>query len=210
MEFKRSGPSLTDLELDREIAAALAVEPSADFLARVRHRVAAEREPLSTRPWMFAAAAVAVAAIVSVVAFSQGRLTAGPPAAGAPAPLAGERRAGEKPTSEMRAVMHANEDATAAARIHLEDRNYEALVGDAAKYTQNFAYLEGFWASRRVDEALALSRRGLEAAAQLRAAALAGDQAAVAAALAIIFGTCEACHKRFREEVANDTYVIKL
>ena len=208
MEFKRFGPPLSDFELEREIAAALAVEPSAEFLARLRRRVAAEREPFSTRPWMFAAAAVAAAAIVSVVAFSQGRVTAGPPPA--PAPVAGERRASEKPTSDMQAVMHANQDATAAARIHLEDRNYEALVGDAAKYTQSFAYLEGFWASRRVDEALALSRRGLQAAAQLRAAALAGDQAAVAAALAIIFGTCEACHKRFREEVANDTYVIKL
>ena len=44
MDGTRPQPSLTDSQLDRELESALGVEPSPEFLARVRTRVAAEPE----------------------------------------------------------------------------------------------------------------------------------------------------------------------
>jgi len=135
-----------------------------------------------------------------------------------PAPLAvaaaaarGRRDSrGQKPTPEMRAVMNANAEATTALRQHLEDKNYSALASDAETYRQNFAYLEGFWSSRKVDGAVEISRAGLLAAASLAAAARARDDAALETAIAAIIGTCGACHRHYREELPDGSYEIRL
>jgi hypothetical protein len=72
---QRTGPApdarqLTDAALDREIMALLASEPSPEFLARVRARVAEEPAPRTWRAaWMFAAAGAAAAVIVAVIAW---------------------------------------------------------------------------------------------------------------------------------------------
>jgi hypothetical protein len=61
---------LNDSSLDREIASMLAAEPSAEFVARVRARVAQEPEPAGWRAsWMFAAATAVAAAIVVLIAW---------------------------------------------------------------------------------------------------------------------------------------------
>lgn len=69
-----TGPQqpLSDSQLDRELESALGVEPSPEFLARVRTRVAAEPESapwrLAIRRWSFESlAGVAVAGIVLAV-----------------------------------------------------------------------------------------------------------------------------------------------
>ena len=51
MDGTRSGEPLSDSALDRELESALGIEPSAEFLARVRTRIAAEPEP---SPWRLA------------------------------------------------------------------------------------------------------------------------------------------------------------
>ena len=67
MDPQRSG-ALIDSEIDRALAAALAVEPSAEFLARVRTRIASEPEPSAWRfPWTFAAVGAMALALVSAV-----------------------------------------------------------------------------------------------------------------------------------------------
>jgi hypothetical protein len=60
--------ALTDAALDRDLEAALAVDPSPEFAARVRTRVQGERDA-SWSPWRWgvAAAAGAVVVIVAVV-----------------------------------------------------------------------------------------------------------------------------------------------
>jgi hypothetical protein len=91
MDDHRPADPLTDASLDREIAALVAVEPSPEFLARVRARVAEAPAPRAwwTRwEWGVAAAAVAMIA-VAVVWRSQG--TARPDAGDVPAQLAIER-----------------------------------------------------------------------------------------------------------------------
>jgi hypothetical protein len=86
MDAQRSG-ALIDPEIDRVLAAALAVEPSAEFLARVRTRIASEPEPSAWRfPWTFAAVgamALALASAAAVVQMTQ----ALPPAEAVLAPL---------------------------------------------------------------------------------------------------------------------------
>jgi hypothetical protein len=72
---QRTGPTaMNDAALDREVASLLAVEPSPEFLARVRTRVAQEPEPGGWRwRWTFALATVTVALIGAVVVWQSGQ-----------------------------------------------------------------------------------------------------------------------------------------
>jgi hypothetical protein len=65
MDGERYGEPLNDASLDREIESLLASDPSPEFVARVRTRVAEEPEPRRWRaPWMLAITAGAVTAVV--------------------------------------------------------------------------------------------------------------------------------------------------
>ena len=68
--------AINDASLDREIESMLSTEPSPEFLARVRARVAAEPEPGRWRAssW-FAMAGAAAAAIVAVIAWPSPEVT---------------------------------------------------------------------------------------------------------------------------------------
>ena len=71
MDGKRTADALNDDALDRELEAALTVEPSPDFLARVRARVAVEPPPtIWGSRWMLPAAAGAIATVALVIAVS--------------------------------------------------------------------------------------------------------------------------------------------
>ena len=64
MDADRSGDQVTEPAVDRELQALLAVEPSPEFVARVRARIAEEPQPSAWwQSWRFATA-VAVAAVV--------------------------------------------------------------------------------------------------------------------------------------------------
>jgi hypothetical protein len=78
MDAERSGQAMTDTAIDREIQAALSVEPSPEFLARVRTRIATE--PASAASWLSwkLVATGAVAALV-VMAFVVSRPEGKPP-----------------------------------------------------------------------------------------------------------------------------------
>jgi hypothetical protein len=67
MDDHRSADALTD-ELDRDLEAALAVDPSSGFVTRVRARVQSERDVRwSPFQWRFAPAAVAIVVVAAVV-----------------------------------------------------------------------------------------------------------------------------------------------
>jgi hypothetical protein len=86
MDAQRSG-ALTDSEIDDALSAALAVEPSTEFLARVRTRIASEPEPSRWGyPWTLAAAGAMALAFASAVAVLQMN-QAMPPAEAVLAPL---------------------------------------------------------------------------------------------------------------------------
>jgi hypothetical protein len=63
---------MTEATIDREIQAALTVDPSPEFLARVRTRIAAEPFGATTwLPWKLVAAAVMAAIVAAVVVMSR-------------------------------------------------------------------------------------------------------------------------------------------
>jgi hypothetical protein len=66
MDDRRPG-AMTDETLDRELAAAFAVEHSPEFLARVRSRVAGETARPAIGSWMFASATAIIAIAVAVL-----------------------------------------------------------------------------------------------------------------------------------------------
>jgi cytochrome c556 len=234
MHAHQPGEPLSDADLDRHLTAALCVEPSPEFLARVRMRIASDPEPplsaswaLWPRSWVCAAGACVALAIVASVALAEmdspalprimASLAAGMPPL-TPAPLAialgaarrvADRRT-ERPTPAMRAVMTANAEANRTIRERANDGDYAAVASAAAAYQQNFAYLERFWANRNVEPAVEISRAGRRAAIALEEAARTKDHAALEAAIAAIIGTCGACHKHYREELPDGTYEIRL
>jgi hypothetical protein len=247
MPAHRSGDPLTpmsptnplnDVELDRELAAALAVEPSVEFLARVRMRIADEPEPRAGRvSMMFAGAGACAVAIALALAAAQPYQTSIPPDpdrvsppsrsfadlslvlpaiaaapfAGAPLAMAASTpRRVQKPTPEMQAIMQSNAAANTALRVHMKEKDYGAIVQDAATYKQNFGYIAVFWANQKVNDALEISTRGLVAAIDLEAAALARDAGGVERAVAALADTCGACHKEHREQLQDKTYTIRL
>jgi hypothetical protein len=67
MDDHRSADALTDVALNRDLEAALAVEPSPEFAARLRTRIQRERDAAPS-PWRWQmAAAVACVAITALV-----------------------------------------------------------------------------------------------------------------------------------------------
>src|SRR5438270_775361 len=149
---------------DSALGKALAVEPSPQFLARVRMRIASEPGPSDWRSsWMLAAGTctIAIAIAVTVIQMNHPALPPGLPAkvfghlsmlpAMVPGPLAiaasAPRRARrEKPTPEMQAIMIANAAVQTALAAHVKEKNYEAIVKGAAALRQNYASTETFWA----------------------------------------------------------------
>jgi cytochrome c556 len=219
---------VTDGDIDRALATALAVEPSPEFLARVRMRIAREPEPSDCRfSWVYAAGACTIAIVIAVTVMQMNHpeLSPGLPSktfgdlsllpALLPGPLAmvasAPRRARrEKPTPEMQAIMKSNAAASTALAVHVREKDYDAIVNDAAVLRRNFAEAETFWAERRMDGALNLTRSGLRALADLQAAAMASDDAAIEKAAAAVTGTCEACHKQYRVRLPDNSYEIRL
>ena len=238
MPAHRSGDPMTDDELDRELASAFAVEPSAEFLARVRMRIDGEPAPSSWGPWrMFAAAgacAVVIAFALTAAQFNRAALPTGSdrvpspsrafadlsfilptivaaPLAGAPLAVAASTpRRAQKPTPAMQAIMQSNAETGPALRMHKKEGDYEAIARDAATYKENFAYIAVFWANQQVDAALNISTRGLRAAIDLEAAARVKDDEAVEKAMTALTDTCGACHKDYREQLPDKTYAIRL
>jgi cytochrome c556 len=228
MPAERFGHPLTDGDIDRALATALAVEPSPAFLARVRVRIASEPEPSGWRlSWVFAGGACTIAIAVAVTvmqmnhpAFSPalasravGSLSfipawlPGPLAMAASAPQRGRR---EKPTREMQALMKSTAAANAALAAHIKEKNYDAIFKDATTLAQNAADARPFWTDRKMDAALAVTRTALDAAGELQAAALANDDAAIEKAAAAMTGTCGACHKQHRDQLPDQSYEIRL
>jgi cytochrome c556 len=215
MAAHRFGNPLTDGEIDRALAAALAVDPSPEFVARVRMRIASEPEPSDWRfSWVFAAGActLAIAMAVTLMQMNDPALAPGLPARALPSlsllpallpgPLSvalsvPRRTRREKPTPEMQAIMKSNAAVSTALAAHIKERNYDAIVKDAATLRQNFAETEAFWAERKMDAALNITRNGLQAVGGLQAAALVNDDAAIERAAAAVTGTCVACHKSY-------------
>jgi hypothetical protein len=230
MAADRFGEPVTDGDIDRALAAALAVEPSAEFVARVRMRIADEPEPASWQfSWMIAAASCTIAVAIVITAMQMGHPVVPPslpakalgglsflpgvpgfPGSVTVAASAARRARREKATAEMRQVMQSNAALHAELTEHLRKRDYDAVAHDAALLAQNLDRTRPFWTENQADVALAMTASGLHALADLQAAALARDDAAIESAAAVVTGTCETCHKQYRGQAPDGTFEIRL
>jgi hypothetical protein len=118
--------------------------------------------------------------------------------------------ANEKPSDAMKAVMIANTAANTAVREAQKANNFDAALATVAEYKANYAYLDAFFTHKKADAAAQIARNGGKAALELEAAALKKDAAALEKAVTGVTGTCGACHKQFREQLADKSYEIKL
>ena len=106
--------------------------------------------------------------------------------------------------------MQSNADADRALRAHLKERDYDAIVQDAATYKQNFAYIAVFWANQKVDDALDHLHERPGGGRRSRSRRARKDDGAVEKAMTALTDTCDACHKEHREQLPDKTYAIRL
>lgn len=118
--------------------------------------------------------------------------------------------ANEKPSDAMKAVMAANAAANADVRAAAKAMDYAKAAEVVGTYMTNFAYIDAYFTHKKVDAAATIAKDGMKAAMQLEAAVMKKDAAMLEKAVAGVTGTCGACHKQFREQLADKSYEIKL
>jgi hypothetical protein len=147
---------LSDETLEREIEAALAVDPSPEFLARVRARVAEEERPVGwLLRWHWVAGTV-VTAVVAVFVVYAWREPAPPPVGQEIAPIAVERHPeAEAPALPAPAIAE-RQPAPAPARP-VRRRAPEVLISEEEKsgFQLLLASLNKQKDARQIQEALA-------------------------------------------------------
>jgi len=121
--------AITDAALDREIARVLGVDPSPEFAARVRQRIASEPAPAGWRAAWIVAAAGALAAVAVVVLIAS-RPPRAAPATAVPLQARSIEGVGMLPDTGGAALSGARGEAAARTR-HL-GRSVPAAVGQRA------------------------------------------------------------------------------
>src|SRR5712691_1973956 len=91
-------------------------------------------------------------------------------------------RANEKPTAEFQATMKSNGATVVALGNHIKAKEYDSIAMDASTLQANFAKIETFFSSKKMDDAVAFAKGGAKAAADLEAAAKAKSDDGIAAA----------------------------
>jgi cytochrome c556 len=117
--------------------------------------------------------------------------------------------ANEKPTPEFQSLMKSNQAANGAVRKAVPAKEYDVVATNAATLKGNFTKIEAFFAAKKVEDAVEISKRGVKAATDLEAAAKAKDDAAIDTASKALGGTCMGCHTAHREQLPDKTYEIK-
>jgi cytochrome c556 len=119
--------------------------------------------------------------------------------------------ANEKPTVEYQNVMKSNASTMGATglRAHVTAKDYDAIAMDAVNLKVNFAKVEAFWTYKKAADAIDFAKAGGKAATALGSAAMAKDDAGIAAATMAIAPTCGGCHMAHREALPDKTFEIK-
>jgi hypothetical protein len=122
--------------LNADIRRALAVEPSPEFLARVRTRIASEPAPSRHVLWMWAASAIVATALVIIAAIVRRPAAPIPPLASAPLAVGaiGSIPAMARDDAFLRRGVSIRSERTAPTRVREVKREPEVLIAaDEAK-----------------------------------------------------------------------------
>jgi hypothetical protein len=109
-------------------------------------------------------------------------------------------------------VMKANAGAAGPMNKAIGSGAYAEARTHVATLRQNFTALQGFWASKKKDDAVAILKDGLtrlDALDKMLGAATVDQMAAQAAAKEFGGNTCGACHKLYREGDAQTGFKFK-
>jgi len=117
--------------------------------------------------------------------------------------------ANEKPTPELQATMKSNAATNGALRMHIMDKNYDEVAKDAQTLKTNFGKIEAFFSEKKWQDAVDIAKAGGKAAGELQTAAMAKDDAAVAAAQMALAPNCGGCHMKHREQLPDKSFEIK-
>ena len=135
MDDRRRAHAMTDAAVDAEIRRALAVEPSPEFVARVRTRIASEPAPSAWRiSWSACFVGAAVAAIVLatvLVSRQRSAITAAPPLSSRLLASIGQLPAARGSTGSPRATFAFGRASSVPARPELVEGR--AAHGEAAQ-----------------------------------------------------------------------------
>jgi cytochrome c556 len=96
-----------------------------------------------------------------------------------------------------------------ALRKSVEAKQAEEVAAGAATLAEIFKKSEQFWAGRQKEDGVEWSKKSAAAAAEVEAAAKAGDFEKVGAGMKSLFGNCSACHTAFREKLPDGSYRFK-
>jgi cytochrome c556 len=109
-------------------------------------------------------------------------------------------------------VMKSNAQASGALNKALASSSFVDAKMQAATLRQNFMALQGFWADKKKDDAVAIVKDGLtrlDGLDKVLAAPAPDPMAAQAAAKEFAGNTCGACHKLYREGDAQSGFRFK-
>ena len=96
-----------------------------------------------------------------------------------------------------------------ALRRDTMEKDYDAIARDASTFKGNFAKIEAFWTTKKVDDAIGFAKATWKAAADLKTAAKAKNDESITAATTAMTGTCASCHMAHRERLPDTTFEIK-
>src|SRR3954467_2219564 len=97
-------------------------------------------------------------------------------------------RAAEKPPESYVKLMKDTNTAAQALRGHVQAKDYDATATDAEALKKLFAETEGFWVTRKTDDAIGFAKTGGKAADDLAAAAKSKNEEGVATAARALNG----------------------
>ncbi len=115
----------------------------------------------------------------------------------------------EKPTADFQNVMKSNGATNMALGMHIMAKDYAGIAADAATLKANYAKIEAFWTAKKADDAIAISKTGVQGATDLETAAKAMNDDGIAAARKAVGGTCAGCHMAHRTQLPDKTFEIK-
>ena len=118
-------------------------------------------------------------------------------AAGASGPVSGGRESNIESLGTL--------EGSKTLRDLFRAKDYEGLSKGSAEIRSNYEKLVGFWSEKKADDAVALAKAGLKAAADMQAAARTKSDKAIAEAQTALERTCRDCHTAHRVLMLTDT-----
>jgi cytochrome c556 len=96
-----------------------------------------------------------------------------------------------------------------ALRKGIDAKQAEEVAAGAATLNGIFKKSEQFWTGRKKEDAVEWSKKSAAAAAEIEAAAKAGDFEKAGAGMRGLFGNCSGCHTAYRERLPDGSYRFK-